>query len=76
MVQGPHCHHRLMLYDDRYDGKTAAAFIYKELVYTDKQKPKLKTMGKKGTDGIPPPQKKTKTRESTNTQKTLNLTQQ
>ena len=35
-----------MLYDGRYDSKTLAAVIYKELVYTDKQKPKLKTMEK------------------------------
>ena len=36
LVQGPHCHKRVMLYDDHYDSKTLAAFIYKELMYTDK----------------------------------------
>lgn len=38
---------RVMLYDDRYNSKTLAAFIYKEITYTDKQKPKLKTTEKK-----------------------------
>ena len=51
---------RVMLYDDRYNSKTLAAFIYKEITYTDKQKPKLKTTEKKKTKELtafhtPPP---------------------
>lgn len=63
--------------------KTLAAFIYKEITYTDKQKPKLKTTEKKkqkGTDSIPHPtpgkKKKKKARESTNTRKTFTQQQQ
>lgn len=61
LVQGPHCHKSLMLYDGRYDSKTLAAVIYKELVYTDKQKPKLKMMEKeRNWQHSTPPEKKKK----------------
>lgn len=56
---------RVMLYDDRYNSKTLAAFIYKEITYTDKQKPKLKTTEKKTKEltafhTLPPGEKKKK----------------
>lgn len=47
LVQGPHCHKRVMLYDDRCDDKRLAAFIYKQLIYRNQTETKTENDRKK-----------------------------